>query len=127
MATRNHRPLKVIAVKANGIWRQRYELGRQLQDLHVDVALFSETHLKPHERFFIPNYYFYRTNRYPDRKGGTVVAVRKGILFNHVDLQPLVSVEATGSAYLLVIVKYCLQLFINLRAVPGVMLTSLSS
>jgi hypothetical protein len=29
-----------------------------LQDLHVDVALFSETHLKPHERFFIPNFTF---------------------------------------------------------------------
>jgi hypothetical protein len=26
----------------------------------VDVALLSETHLKPHERFFIPNYNFYR-------------------------------------------------------------------
>jgi hypothetical protein len=32
-----------------------------------------------------------------------------------------------GSAYLLVIVKYCLQLFINLRAVPGTTLTSLNS
>jgi hypothetical protein len=25
--------------------RQSYELSKQLQDLHVDVALFSETHL----------------------------------------------------------------------------------
>jgi hypothetical protein len=33
--------------------RQRYELSKQLQDLHIDVALFSETHLKPHERFSI--------------------------------------------------------------------------
>jgi hypothetical protein len=31
--------------------RQRYELSKQLQALQVDVALFSETHLKPHERF----------------------------------------------------------------------------
>jgi hypothetical protein len=30
------------------------------------------------------------------RKGGTAVAVRKGIPHNHVDLPPLVSVEATG-------------------------------
>jgi hypothetical protein len=47
MATRIHRPLKVIAFNANGIMRQRYELSKQLQDLHVDVALFSETYLKP--------------------------------------------------------------------------------
>jgi hypothetical protein len=50
MANRVHRPLKVIAFNANGISRQHYELGKQLQDLRIDVALFSETHLKPHER-----------------------------------------------------------------------------
>jgi hypothetical protein len=60
------------------------------------VALFSETHLKPHERFFIPNFHFYRTDRYPGRKGGTAAALRKGIPHNHIDLPPLVSVEATG-------------------------------
>jgi hypothetical protein len=52
------------------------------------VSPFSETHLKPHERFFIPHYHFYRTDRYPGRKG---------FPHNHVDLPPLVSVEATGA------------------------------
>jgi hypothetical protein len=64
--------------------------------LYIDVTLFSETHTKPHERFFIPNYHFYRINNYQGRKGGTAVAVRKGIPHKHVDLYPLVSVEATG-------------------------------
>jgi hypothetical protein len=77
MATRVHRPLKVLALSANGIGRQRCELSKQLQKLHIDVALLSETHLKPHERFFIPNYHFYRTDRFPGRKGGTAVAVKK--------------------------------------------------
>jgi hypothetical protein len=53
-------PLKVIAFNANSIWRWRYELSKQLQDLHVNLALLSETHLEPHERYFIPNYHFYR-------------------------------------------------------------------
>jgi hypothetical protein len=79
VATRIHRPLKVIGFNANGIMRQRYELSKQLQDLHVNVAFFSETHLKPHERFFISNYNFYRTDRHPGRKGGTAVAVRIGV------------------------------------------------
>jgi hypothetical protein len=57
MATRIHGPLKVIAFNTNAIVRQRYELSKQLQDIHIDVALFSEIHLKPHERFFIPNYH----------------------------------------------------------------------
>jgi hypothetical protein len=55
-----------------------------------------QRHVEPHEEFLIPNYHLYRTDRYPGRKGGTAVAVRKGIPHNHVDLPPLVSVEATG-------------------------------
>jgi hypothetical protein len=60
------------------------------------VSLLSETHLKPRERFFIPNCHFYRTDCFPGRKGGTAVAVRKAIPNNHVDLPPFVSIEATG-------------------------------
>jgi hypothetical protein len=44
--------------------------------------------------FFIPKYHIYRTDRYPGRKGGTAIAVRKGITHNNVDLPPLVLVEA---------------------------------
>jgi hypothetical protein len=58
MTTRVHRPLKVIEFNANDIGRQRHELSKQLQELHVDVVLFSETHLKTHERFSIPDYHF---------------------------------------------------------------------
>jgi hypothetical protein len=59
-----HTPLRVTAFNANGIWSRRYELSKQLQGLHVDVSLLSETHLKPHERFFIPTY-FYPADRFP--------------------------------------------------------------
>jgi hypothetical protein len=55
-----------------------------------------QRHIRNLKRFFIPNVHFYRTDRHPDRKGGTAVAVTKGILHNHVDLPPLNSVEATG-------------------------------
>jgi hypothetical protein len=96
MATRIHRPLKVVAFNTNGIVRQRHELNKQLQEQRIDVALFSETHLKPHERFYIPNYQVYRTDRFPGIKGGTAVAVEKGIPHSHVDLPPLNSLEATG-------------------------------
>jgi hypothetical protein len=40
MASRVHRPLKIIAFNANGIGRQRYELSKQLKDLRLDVAYF---------------------------------------------------------------------------------------
>jgi hypothetical protein len=52
MDSRIYRFLKVIAFNANGIGRQHHELCKQLQDLHIDLALFSETHIKPHGRFY---------------------------------------------------------------------------
>jgi hypothetical protein len=96
MATRTHVPFEVIACVANGIARHRHELCKQLQVLHVDVALFWETHLEPYERGSISSYYFYRTDKHPGRKGGIVVAVRKGIPHNHVDLPPRFSRSNMG-------------------------------
>jgi hypothetical protein len=61
MTNRVHRPLKVLAFNANGLGRQSYEISKQLQDLHIDVVLFSETQLKPHDRFFIQNYHFIKS------------------------------------------------------------------
>jgi hypothetical protein len=77
MAARVHRLIKVIAFNANGISKRHYGLSKQLQYLHIDVALLSETHLKLRERLFIPNYHFYRTDHF---------LVRKNIPFNHVNL-----------------------------------------
>jgi hypothetical protein len=57
--------------------------------------------MKPHESSFILNYHFYQTEGYLGRKGGTAIAVRTGIPHEHVDLPPLVSVEATGVCILI--------------------------
>jgi hypothetical protein len=62
---------------------------------------FQGHNLKPHERFRIPNYCFYRTDRFPGRKGGTAVAIRKGVPTCNENLAPLVSVEATGVCVLI--------------------------
>jgi hypothetical protein len=49
-----------------------------MQGLHIDVILFSEAW----RVFFIQNYYIYQTDSFPEKKGGTAVAVRKGITHN---------------------------------------------
>jgi hypothetical protein len=85
MANRSHGPLKVIQFNANGISEQ---FSKQLQELHIDMALFSETLLKPYEKFYVPNYHFYRIDHQRGRKGGTAIAVTKGIPHKHVDLPP---------------------------------------
>jgi hypothetical protein len=56
MPTTVHRPLKFIAFSADGIGRQTYEVRKQLKDLKINLAVFSEAHLKPHTRIYIPNY-----------------------------------------------------------------------
>jgi hypothetical protein len=89
MAATVHRPLTVVAFNANGIGRQAHELRNQMQDLRIDVALFSETHLKPHMTFYFPNYHIYRNDRQDGHKGGTAVAVKKGIPHTYADLPPL--------------------------------------
>jgi len=61
------------------------------------VAFPLETHLKPHESFFIKKYHVYWTDHFPNLKGGTAIVVIKGIAHAHVDLPPLHSVEATGN------------------------------
>jgi hypothetical protein len=60
------------------------------------MVLFSEKQHKPHMRFCIPNYDFYRTDREDGHKGKTVIAVKIGIPHTCVDLLPLLSEEATG-------------------------------
>jgi hypothetical protein len=74
MAATVHRPLRVKAYTADSIWRQYYKLSKQLQDLSTDVVLLSEIHLKPHERFFMINYHFYRTDCFPGRNGTIAIA-----------------------------------------------------
>jgi hypothetical protein len=49
MPARAHRLLKIIALNTIGILKLRYELSKHPEDLHMYVALLSETHLKPHE------------------------------------------------------------------------------
>jgi hypothetical protein len=46
-------------------------------------------------RFYIPDYEIYRTDREEVHKGGTAIAVNKGIPHTCADLLPLCSVEAT--------------------------------
>jgi hypothetical protein len=72
---------KVLEKKENAI--SSAHTGRQTSD-------------QPHERYFIPNYYFNVTDCFAGRKGGTAAQVRKGISHKHVDLPRLASIKFTG-------------------------------
>jgi exonuclease III len=69
MASRVHKPLKILSFNANGILRQRNDLSKQLEDLRIDVAMFLETNLKPHEKFFLQTYPFTELTAIREGKG----------------------------------------------------------
>jgi hypothetical protein len=96
MAATVYRLQKVVAINANGIGREADCLRTQLQDLKIDVALFTETHLKTHLMFYLPDYHIYRNDRLDWNKGGTAVAVKKGIPHTYFELPPLHLLEAAG-------------------------------
>jgi hypothetical protein len=93
MDARVPRTLKVIAFTENSIWKQ---LSKLLQDVHIDVFLLSQTNVISHGRFLISNNHFYRTGRFPGKKEGNCVVVKKRNSPYRADLPFLVSIEATG-------------------------------
>jgi hypothetical protein len=52
MSTTVHRPLIIIAFNANGTERQTYEVRKQLQDLKINMSLFSDTPETSHEALY---------------------------------------------------------------------------
>jgi hypothetical protein len=70
------------------------------------MRLYFQRHLKPHERFSVTNDYLFRIGRHPEGKGGTAIAVRKGLPHRQVDVPE----NGQRSA-----AKYCLQLFTDLE------------
>jgi hypothetical protein len=71
LATRVHRPLNIMSFEGGAM------SSVNSSRTYIYVWLCSQRHLKPHERFFLPNYHFSRTDRFSERKS---------IPHNHADL-----------------------------------------
>lgn len=71
--------LKIVSWNANGIRKKKPETTHFLADHQPDVLLIQETHLKPSDRFTLPNYQIIRQDRLHNRGGGTLIAIHKTI------------------------------------------------
>ena len=69
--------LRLLTWNANGINNKKHEFREFLCREMVDVALLSETHLKPNLRANIPNYNCYRNDRMDGRGGGTAIYIKR--------------------------------------------------
>jgi hypothetical protein len=80
--------LLILQWNCNGVSQRRDELELVLVNRRIDVALLSETHLTPNQRFYIHGYTCYRTD-HPDHgtngraHGGTAILVKTSLV-NHV-------------------------------------------
>lgn len=89
--------MKIMAFNTESMARQAYEARKQLQHLKIDLALISETHLKPYVGFYIPNsLIFMGLVVKTGLKGRTASAAVKGIAHTWVDFSLVLSVQATG-------------------------------
>jgi hypothetical protein len=88
-----YRPLKIMTFNANCIGSQAYEVRKLLQDLKIQMALLSETHLMSHMRLYVPKYEIYHTDHEVGHEIGTAVTLMKGIAHTCADLPPVPSVK----------------------------------
>lgn len=98
--TRRRNSLKILHWNANGIRQHREELQEFLVERRIDVALISETHLRPGDGMSSPTHRIYRTDRQGPRGGGTAVYIHRRL-----DHYPLPTPQTTDLEVTMVCVK----------------------
>lgn len=89
--------LNIANWTANGLMHNKNELRAYLLTQNIDIAITTETHLRPSDRFKIPNYYTYRKDRKDRQGGGVALFIKKNIKHNPIPNTPENSeIESTG-------------------------------
>lgn len=90
------RSLKIGFFNADGLLKQKEEIGAFLRDHQLDVLLIQETFLKPHHRDpRIANYQLVRNDRTHAPKGGTVIYYKRSLHCVPIDTPNLAHIEAS--------------------------------
>ncbi|KAK9720044.1 Endonuclease-reverse transcriptase [Popillia japonica] len=86
----------LAASNACGVRDKKDELALFLVEQNLDVALISETWLRPVDSLRFPNYCTYRADRLTGRNGGVAVLVKKNLHHRPLYVSGLHFVEAVG-------------------------------
>lgn len=81
---------------ARSLAAKQAELIEFLNFNQIDVAVLTETHLKPTVNFRLPDHTVYRMDRTGAQGGGVAIAVRKGLAFRALPDYRLKIIEAIG-------------------------------
>lgn len=88
--------LKLVTWNARSIARKSTEFAVFLQENEIDVALVSETHLKPNTKLWIPTHRPVRMDRPTASGGGVAILVKNGISFRTLPSFQTTSIESVG-------------------------------
>lgn len=89
--------LKILFWNSQSILGKIDETFDYLVSNNIDIALFSETWLKPDNSFSHPNFTSLRHDRIGQRGGGVAIVVRKGLNFSIIpELSDLKIIESLG-------------------------------
>lgn len=93
---RQPRALTILSWNANSINNKKEEFVEAFRTHQIDVALVSETYLKPGKKLNLTNLAVYRNDRIGSQGGGTAIVVRRDLDHYEVDLPALTSLEANA-------------------------------
>ena len=78
--------------------RQITELQFLLHREDVDIAIITETHLTPRDRFTVRNYTVLRSDRPHGRGGGTAIILKRSITYRPLDVPTIAHMDITAIA-----------------------------
>ncbi|KXJ72203.1 hypothetical protein RP20_CCG018649 [Aedes albopictus] len=95
----NHHCLRVVNWNGRSVHSKQLEFFDFVQQRNIDVAVVTETWLRPNISFLHPDFACVRLDRPPSdevgRGGGVLIAVRKGLSFKQINISTK-TIETTG-------------------------------
>lgn len=92
----NIQNLKILYWNCQSIYCKFIETFEFLTDNDIDVALFSETWLKPKHSLYHPNYKIYRVDRIEHEHGGIAIAIKNNIKHTYLPSFNTEKIESAG-------------------------------
>lgn len=105
--------LNLLLWNARGVLGKRLELSEFLSQREIDIAVLTETFLKPGTNFNLPGFTFIRFDRTHSGGGGVALAIKKNIKFNTQPFYQTSIIESLGIevetdvGWIQIIAAYC--------------------
>ncbi|KAL1122958.1 hypothetical protein AAG570_003283, partial [Ranatra chinensis] len=111
---------KALLYNIRGLKHNLTELLQTLHSHNIDIALLTDTHLKPHTKLYTPGYITVRNDRVGRNGGGVAILLKESIPFRQIDLP--MDPDGTETLGIKVILNNRSTTIINVYNPPNVVL-----